>query len=290
MNRYQAMFERLTESQRIAFVPFAVLGYPNLETCERMIEVLIAAGADALELGIPFSDPLADGPTIQRAMSFALAGGVTPADCFALVAGIRRRFPELPLGLLVYANLVWVRRPQAFFEQCAQAGIDSVLVADIPIDEADAISQAAIDCGIQQVYLCPPNIDRRRLELIARRGQGYTYLLSRAGVTGAGVAAGQPVREIVEQLRELRAPPPILGFGISRPEHVRQAVEAGARGVICGSALVEMLQPLEVDARESAQPATTLSRIREDEPIVAAHLTDYLRPMVAATRLTENAD
>lgn len=268
MSRYQRMFVGLADQRRIAFVPFAVLGYPDLARSEASIEAMIAAGADALELGIPFSDPLADGPTIQHAMSTALEAGVTPDNCLELVSRIRQRHPDLPIGLLLYANLVWARQPARFFAACAASGVDSVLIADVPLDESDEFLPEARKAGIEQVFLCPPNIDERRLKLLAERAQGYTYLLSRAGVTGSEVAAGSPVARIVGRLRELGAPPPLLGFGISRPEQVTAAAHEGAAGVICGSKIIELM---------TSQP--------NDSAAVQIRLSGFVKEMLAATRL-----
>ncbi len=266
MNRYERMFSRLQGEGRIAFVPFTVIGYPDLDRSEAWLEAMIAAGADALELGIPFSDPLADGPTIQRAMSEALSAGATPDACLELVSRVRQRHPDLPIGLLLYANLVWARQPARFFASCAASGVDSVLIADVPLDESDEFLGDAREAGIGQVFLCPPNIDERRLRLLAERGFGYTYLLSRAGVTGSEVAAGSPVAAIVARLKELGAAPPLLGFGISRPEQVTAAAKEGAAGVICGSKMIELM---------STEPRDTAA--------VEQRLDQFVRAMVAAS-------
>ena len=144
--------------------------------------------------------------------------------------------------------------------------MDSVLIADVPLDESDEFLPEARRAGIGQVFLCPPNIDERRLKLLAERGEGYTYLLSRAGVTGSEVAGGNPVATLVLRLRELGAPPPLLGFGISRPEQVAAAAREGVAGVISGSKIIELM---------SAQP--------EDEPSVLRRLSDFVRAMIAAS-------
>ncbi|MCE2792584.1 MAG: tryptophan synthase subunit alpha [Planctomycetota bacterium] len=269
MNRYERMFAGLTTAGRVAFVPFTVLGFPDLVRSEAWIEAMIASGADALELGIPFSDPLADGPTIQRAMAAALDAGVSPDDCLRLVDRIRQRHPELPIGLLMYANLVWARGPARFFSACAASGVDSVLIADVPLDESDEFLHQARSAGVGQVFLCPPNIDERRMKLLAERGFGYTYLLSRAGVTGSEVAAGSPVAAIVARLRELGAPPPLLGFGISRPEQVAAAAKEGAAGVICGSKVIELML---------AEP--------NDLEAVSSRLGTFVRSMVSASKFS----
>ena len=253
MSRYDSMFRRLELERRSAFVPFTVLGYPNLGQSRRLIDALVESGADALELGVPFSDPLADGPTIQRAMTTALEAGLTPDDCFTLLGQLRVVYPQLPVGLLVYANLVFSQGPASFFAKCFKSGVDSVLIADVPVEEADEFRKAALDNGVGLVFLCPPNIDANRLERISKFGFGYTYLLSRAGVTGTDVAPGIPVNDLIQQLNTNHAPPVLMGFGVSRPEHVRAAIKAGARGVICGSAIIEHFQGDQIGFEDSIE-------------------------------------
>ena len=174
-------------------------------------------------------------------MTRALNGGMTPADCFRLIGEFRKVDATTPIGLLVYANLVYSRGRDAFYDDCRRHDVDSVLVADVPLVEADPYCEAATAAGVAPVLLCPPNISDDRLQQLARRGRGYTYLLSRAGVTGTGVAAGRPARELLLKLKQFDAAPPLLGFGISRPEHVKAAISEGARGVICGSAIIERI-------------------------------------------------
>ncbi len=139
--------------------------------------------ADALELGIPFSDPLADGPTIQNATLRAFAAGVTPAQCFEMLALIRQKHPTIPIGLLMYANLVFNKGIDEFYAQCEKVGVDSVLVADVPVEESAPFRQAALRHNVAPIFICPPNADDDLLRQIASYGRGYTYLLSRAGVT-----------------------------------------------------------------------------------------------------------
>jgi tryptophan synthase alpha chain len=146
-----------------------------------------------------------------------------------------------PIGLLVYANLVVARGMDLFYRQCQDAGVDSVLVADAPLHEYQPFLEAAGRHGIEPVLLCPPTATADRIAAIARTARGYTYLLSRAGVTGTATEAGKPVKETLALLREHGAPPPMIGFGISRPEHVERALSDGARGVICGSAIIERI-------------------------------------------------
>lgn len=261
MKRYAARFAELAAAGRGAFVPFTVLGFPDGARCTGQLD-LLARHADALELGIPFSDPVADGPTIQRAAAGALAGGATPARCLAWVAGLRERHPELPIGLLVYANLVVHRGLERFYADAAAAGADSVLVADVPSEEGAPFAAAARAAGVAPVFIAPPNADGAALDRIAELGAGYTYVLSRAGVTGAERGAGTPAAELFAALAARSAPPPVLGFGISRPEQVRAGIEAGAAGVISGSAVVERLHGMAAGGTSEEAVSEWLAQMR----------------------------
>ena len=242
MERYQQLFKRLDAAKEGAFVPFVTLGDPSPEVSLQIIDTLVAAGADALELGIPFSDPLADGPTIQGANLRAFSAGVTPAHCFEMLATIRQKYPDLPIGLLMYANLVFSGGIDDFYARCAQVGVDSVLVADVPLEESAPFRQAALRHNIAPIFICPPNADDDLLREIASHGRGYTYLLSRAGVTGAEKRASLPLKHLVDKLREYHAAPPLQGFGISEPAQVKEAIASGAAGAISGSAIVKIIE------------------------------------------------
>jgi tryptophan synthase alpha chain len=242
MNRYAAMFERLSEADEGAFVPFLVLGDPTPRESLEAIAAVVRGGADALELGIPFSDPVADGPTIQAADQRALAAGTRPRGALALVAEIRAAHPALPIGLLVYANLVEAPGRDAFYRRVAEAGVDSVLVADAPTLEAAAYVDSAMRHGIDPVLIATPNASEGALRLVARLCRGYTYVVSRAGVTGVERQAGLAHQRLCAQLADLGAPPSLLGFGISTPAQVRAAIEGGAAGAISGSAVVALVE------------------------------------------------
>lgn len=237
MSRYQAMFRRCGNAG--VFGAFVMLGDPDVETCAAILDQLVEGGADMIEVGIPFSDPIADGPVIQAAAVRALANGTTPADCFALLKAFRARHPDIPVGILTYANLVLARGRDDFYRCAAGAGVDSVLVADVPLLEAAPYAAAARAHGIAPVLIAAANTPAQRLREIARLGGGYTYCVARAGVTGTGQEARFDHRAMLEALRAAGAPPPVFGFGISRQEQVRAALAAGAAGVISGSAIVE---------------------------------------------------
>jgi len=240
--RYEVMFEKLRARKEGAFVPFVVLGDPDLETSGRILRTLAQAGADAVELGIAYSDPVADGPTIQKADARALKAGVRPRDAWGLIRGLRQAFPELPIGLLVYANLVEAPGPKAFYSAAAEAGVDSVVVGDVPTYEAAPYCELARSSGIAPVLMAPETCTEEHLSQIARLGSGYTYVVTRSGVTGAETAALAERHELLEKFAKLGAPPPVFGFGISRPEHVREALTAGAAGAISGSAVVARVE------------------------------------------------
>lgn len=266
MSRYQQMFERLDAAGQGAFVPFVTLGDPTPEQSMAVIDTLIAAGADALELGFPFSDPVADGPTIQGATVRALDAGTTPVTCFEMITALRAKYPQLPIGILIYANLVFVNGIDGFYAKCAAAGVDSVLVADVPSLEAAPYREAALRHGIAPIFIAPPNASDATLKRVADWGAGYTYLLSRAGVTGAETRAGMPITAQLDKLKGFKAAPPLLGFGISEPAQVAEAIAAGAAGAIAGSAVVKVIE------RNLGDPAKMLSEMH-----------DYIARMKAAT-------
>ncbi|MFW8589340.1 tryptophan synthase subunit alpha [Glaciecola sp. 2405UD65-10] len=239
--RYEAMFTRLDEKNQGAFVPFVMVGDPDFDTSLAIIRTLISSGADALELGIPYSDPIADGPTIQKASIRALQSNIKVKDCFAIIKQIRSEFPHIPIGLLLYSNLVLVNGIDDFYQHAQNAGVDSILIADVPLREADRFITIAQAHEIQQILLAPPNASDETLSAIGEKSSGYTYLLGRAGVTGAETEVELPAAELVAKLNKYKVAPPLLGFGISNPKQVAAAIEAGAAGAISGSATVNII-------------------------------------------------
>jgi tryptophan synthase alpha chain len=237
MSRYADMFEQLDGAG--AFGAFLMLGDPDLETCARLLDAVVDRGADMIEVGIPFSDPVADGPVIQAAAQRALEAGVRVQDCFDLIAAFRTRHPDVPVGILTYANIVVAL--SGFMRDAAEAGADSLLIADVPSLEAEPFVREMEQAGIEPVLIAAANTPEATLRSIAKLSNAYTYCVSRAGITGTH-AGGQFDATLVQRLRAADAPPPVFGFGISKPEHVRAALAAGAKGVICGSAIVDLAQ------------------------------------------------
>jgi tryptophan synthase alpha chain len=235
MSRYAAMFDRLGDEG--AFGAFLMLGDPGLETSASLLDAVVEGGADMVEVGIPFSDPVADGPVIQAAAQRALASGVRVGDCFDLIARFRSRHPDVPVGILTYANLVVARA--GFMRDAAEAGADSLLIADVPALEAERFALEMEQAGVEPVLIAAANTPEPTLNQIAQLSKAYTYCVSRVGITGTH-AGGEFDVGLVERLKRSGAPAPVFGFGISKPEHVRAALDAGARGVICGSAIVDL--------------------------------------------------
>lgn len=239
MSRYAAMFARLARRGEGALGGFVMLGDPETNASAAMLDALVAGGADMVEVGIPFSDPIADGPVIQAAAGRALAAGVRTGDCFDLIAGFRAGHSQVPIGILTYANIVLAKGVEEFCARLAEAGADSLLIADVPSLEAEPFAAAAVAAGIDPVLIAAPNTPEATIARIAAMSRGYTYCVARSGVTGTGEAPRLAHGQLFERLRHHGAPPPVLGFGISTAEHVRAALQAGAAGVICGSAIVE---------------------------------------------------
>ena len=239
MSRYAQMFDRLAAANEIAFGGFLMLGHPDPARCSVLLDALVEGGADMVEVGIPFSDPVADGPVIAAAAKQALENGVRTADCLAMIADFRALHPDVPVGILTYANIVVARDRERFCAELATAGADSLLVADVPSIEAAPWAETAVAAGIDPVLIAAPTTPQPALETIARLGRGYTYCVARLGVTGSGVEPTMGHRDLFANLARLDAPPPVLGFGISSPGHVAAAAASGAAGVISGSALVE---------------------------------------------------
>jgi tryptophan synthase alpha chain len=234
------MFERLAALGEGAFGAFLMLGDPDLETSARLLDALVEGGADMVEVGVPFSDPVADGPVIQEAAVRALKAGTRVDDCFRLLGRFRQRHSEIPVGILTYANLLTARGRDRFCNDAAQAGVDSILIADVPSLEAEPFAESAREAGLDLIMIAAPNTPGQTLTKIARLSSGYTYCVARAGVTGVRDDLALEHDTLLSQLKALNAPPPVLGFGISTPGQVRQALASGAAGVISGSAIVKL--------------------------------------------------
>ena len=240
MSAISETFARCRAEGRAAFVPFIVAGDPDLATTEELLSVLAEAGADLIEIGVPFSDPIADGPVIQAAGQRALAAGATLERILASIARVRGRL-GVPLVLFSYANPILVHGAARFAEKAAASGVDGVLIVDLPPEEAAAeVSPALAAHGLDRILLLAPTSGPERIDLVARAGSGFVYYVSRTGVTGEREAlAAELPRQLRAVRRRLRLPV-VVGFGISTPAQVA-AVAPLADGVVVGSALVRLL-------------------------------------------------
>ncbi|WP_163533777.1 tryptophan synthase subunit alpha [Helicobacter suis] len=235
--RYAEIFNK-----RGVFVPFMMSGDPSYALSFEIVKALIDVGADALELGFAFSDPMADGVVIQASHLRALKAGVDMHSNFNWLAQIRDYNAKIPIGLLVYANLIYHFGVENFYRACFESGVDSVLVADVPLVESPIFLEAAYKYQISPVFIAAPHTKKTDLERIATLSQAYIYVLARAGVTGAKQVLGGEARGVISTLKQYNDVPCLLGFGISKPDHMQEALAMGADGVICGSAVVQIIE------------------------------------------------
>ena len=238
MNR----FNRLFQNKKKVFVPFFTLGDPNIEDSVRMIKAMIDAGADVLELGIPFSDPIADGPTNQRSMIRARQAGATFDQCLQMLQEIRRYHADIPIGLLLYYNLIHRRGMDRAHQELANAGVDGIVSADLPLDESAAHEASLQKHGIGAVQMIAPNTPDKRAIALFDRSSAFTYVLSGFGTTGVKTQLVSSTLERVKHVRTLSDKPMIVGFGISQPEHVHAVWQAGADGAIVGSCFTKIIE------------------------------------------------
>jgi tryptophan synthase alpha chain len=222
-------------SKRAALMPYLMGGYPDLETSRRIGEAAAAAGADMLELGIPFSDPLADGPVIHDAATRALAGGARVADVLDVAAALA---PLLPVIVMCYVNVVLAAGVERFLERLADCLVSGLIVPDLPFEEADGVAHAAQAAGVALVPLVAPTTPDERLAAIGARARGFMYVVSVTGTTGERAGAAASIEPLLARAHAHTAVPVALGFGISTPAQASAAADAGADGVIVGSRLV----------------------------------------------------
>lgn len=241
MKSYRDAFSELSKQKQAALIPFFVIGDPDFETSLALVKAAIDAGADILELGIPFSDPIADGPTIQKADIRAMRSGMNVRRAMAFLRQVKQ-YRDIPIGLLMYYNLISHYGTEAFFRDAHAAGVNSVLVADMTIDDADEVLGPIRDAGLDSVFMVTPNTSPERMRQIAAKTTGFIYTVSLLGVTGSRDALSDSVQGLVRRLKSLTNVPVCVGFGISKPEHARAVADAGADGAIIGSRIVGMIE------------------------------------------------
>ncbi len=238
MSRIAAAFE---SGEAPLFVAFTVAGDPDDNASLRIARTMIGAGAGILELGVPFSDPVADGPAIEMADQRALRGGGDPARVFALVRKIRES-SAVPVVLLTYCNIVFRMGIDRFYREASSSGVDGVLIVDMPVEESAEVIRAAKRYDVDRIFTVTPTTSSKRMDRILEEASGFLYIVSVTGITGARDIIPKELPELVERVKARSKIPVAVGFGISRPEHVRALHRAGADGVIVGSALVGLVE------------------------------------------------
>lgn len=235
------MFSKLkTEDRQPAFMPYVCCGDPSEDFTVRLVETLVANGADAIELGIPFSDPIADGKTIQAASSRALANGMTPKKAIETIARLRRKGIGVPIIAMTYYNIVFANGTENFLKALKDAGADGLIVPDVPLEESGELREKCSEAGIDLVYLITPNCSDDRIGKIAEKSRGFLYAVSVLGITGARDEVAPDAIEFVKRAKRIASLPVAVGFGVSKPMHAKAFAEAGADGIIIGSALVNV--------------------------------------------------
>ncbi len=239
MNRIEARLKQLAERGQTAFIPYICAGDPTLDQTVDLVIELERAGADVIELGVPFSDPIADGAVNQEAAQRALKHGVTLHDCVALVKRLRER-TQVPLLLFTYFNPVLAYGYEAFARDCRDAGVDGVLCVDLPPEEAGDYMRFLNGAEVATVFLAAPTSPPERIAAIAKSSTGFVYYVSRTGVTGERASIEQSVKEMVGRIKRHTTTPVAVGFGISTPEQAAE-IAGYADGVIVGSAIVRLV-------------------------------------------------
>jgi tryptophan synthase alpha chain len=237
--RLKTTFDRIRAAESRALVTFVTAGDPDAARSAEILRALARGGADVLEVGVPFSDPLADGPVIQRASERALAGGMTLRRSLALVREVRSSI-EVPIVLFTYANPVVRMDPRTFARTAADAGVDGVLILDYPVEEAAPLRDPIVDAGLDPIFLISPTTSDERIRRSSELGRGFLYVISRLGVTGVRRSLAADVEPLVRRVRANSDLPIALGFGISTPEQVAQACQ-WADAAVVGSALVSVI-------------------------------------------------
>jgi tryptophan synthase alpha chain len=241
MSRLSELFARVRAERRIAFMPFLTVGYPDFESSIELIRAMVDAGADGIELGIAFSDPLADGPSVQKSALRALENGTHPRDSIDAVRRLRAAGVAVPLMLMGYCNTFLACGEDSFISEAAAAGADALIIPDLPPEESDATLALCKKYGLDLVYFAAPTSDDARIDEVLKRASGFIYCVGVVGVTGARAQVSAELPEFLRKLRTKTDLPLAVGFGISKREHI-EALEGLADGAIVGAALVDLLE------------------------------------------------
>ena len=223
-----------------AFIPFTVAGDPDFETSLQIVQQYVDNGADALEIGFPFSDPVADGPSVQAADIRSLNSGMTTKRCFEFIDRIRK-FTPIPIGILVYYNLIYKMGLEEFYRKARKSGINGILAADLPPEESNDAVNMAKKYKIDQIFMVAQTTSNQRINEIVKRCSGFLYVVAVMGVTGARSDIKKSTVDLIKRVKNHTKLPLAVGFGISKPEHVSDVIKSGADGAIVASALIDII-------------------------------------------------
>jgi tryptophan synthase alpha chain len=265
MSRISQTFEYLQKTHERALIPYVTAGDPDLEMTKRLVREMVRRGADIIEIGVPFSDPLADGPIIQRASQRALQGGTTLRKILQTVSELRHEV-DVPLVLMTYYNPVFRYGEEAFVADALDAGVDGIIVPDLPPEEGQSIIELTTDTPLEMIFLAAPTSTSARLALISEASRGFIYYVSRLGTTGVRDQLADDLRIMLEKVRASTSKPIAVGFGVSTPEHVRLVADL-ADGVVVASAILKLMEDL------------------EDRTDRLDHVGDFVAALKAATRV-----
>jgi tryptophan synthase alpha chain len=265
MSRISHTFEHLQKTHERALIPYVTAGDPDLEMTKRLVREMVRRGGDIIEIGVPFSDPLADGPIIQRASQRALQGGTTLRKILRSVSELRHDV-DVPLVLMTYYNPVFRYGEEAFVADALDAGVDGIIVPDLPPEEAQTLIDRTADTPLEMIFLAAPTSTSARLALISEASRGFIYYVSRLGTTGVRDQLADDLRLMLEQLRATTSKPIAVGFGVSTPEHVGLVADL-ADGVVVASAILKLMEDL------------------EDRTDLLEHVGDFVAALKAATRV-----
>ena len=258
VSRIASAFERARAENRAALMPFLTVGYPTIEASKAWLLAIAEGGADLIEIGIPFSDPLADGATVQRSSQVALDNGASLATGFELAEFARANGVEIPLVFMGYVNPFFQYGIKHLAAEATRVGVDGFIIPDLPIEESDDFRLPLAQQGVDLIYMLAPTSTDRRIAQVAERSSGFVYCVSLTGVTGARESLAENLGPYIEKVRAQVDTPLAIGFGISTPDHVRQAAAIGD-GVIVASAMINYLDTLPLDE----QPAAATRFVRE---------------------------
>lgn len=238
----EEVFAGLKARDEAAYIAHIYAGDPNMEFTIKLAETLCRNGADILEFGIPFSDPIADGPVLQRACERALANGATPAAAIEAIRELRRRGIRVPIAVTTYYNIAYRMGVERFMERIRDAGAQAAIVPDVPLEEARPLMSAGRKYGIRVIFLAAPTTTDERLARMAAVAGGFIYIVSVSGVTGVRESVADATLELIQRVKKVSRVPVVAGFGVSKQEHARTMLRAGADGVITGSALAKIYE------------------------------------------------